>query len=84
MSEKGDINKGIFQLLFLKEGEEGTIHSICAGGRLAARLVSMGLAPGVRVKVLRNSWGRLIVLASNTRVAIGEGQASKILVTKDL
>ncbi len=40
----------------------------------------MGIVPGVRIRVLRKSGGSIIVLASGTRVALGTGQAEKILV----
>ncbi len=78
-----DLNRDLVLLSSLGEGEVGTIHSILGRTGMINRLAAMGLAPGAEVKVLRNSWGPVIVLTANTRVAIGRGQASKILIAKD-
>jgi ferrous iron transport protein B len=43
----------------------------------------MGIIPGTRIKLLRKSRGQIIVLASDTRVALGKGQAEKILVKRE-
>jgi ferrous iron transport protein B len=66
----------------LKEGEEGIVKAIAGGERLASRLASMGLVPGVTVRILRNSAGSVIVLASDTRLALGRIESSRILVSK--
>lgn len=83
MPEKRDLNRNLVLLSSLREGESGTVHSILGGIGMINRLAAIGLAPGAEVKVLRNSWGPMIVLAANTRVAIGRGQASKILIAKN-
>jgi Fe2+ transport system protein FeoA len=72
----------IFPLLLLKEGEEGIIHSVAGGLRLIGRLASMGITSGMRVKVVRNIGGPLIVTTNGTRIAIGRGQAQKIVVRR--
>ncbi len=77
-------DKKLFPVTSLKEGEEGVIHSISGGLSLISRLAGMGIVPGTEIKVLRNSRGPVIVLVNNTRVALGRGQASKILVAFDL
>ncbi len=64
----------------LKEDEEGIIHSIQGGTNLTSRLAGMGLSLGSRVKVLRNRGGLVILLASETRIALGRGEADKISV----
>lgn len=66
----------------LEEGEEGIVYSLSGGEKLTSRLAGMGIAPGTKIKVLRNSGGLVIVFASDTRVALGRGQAEKILVVK--
>jgi len=66
----------------MREGEEGVVESVSGGERLASRLASMGLLPGIRVKVLRNKGGSVILLASETRVALGRGEASTISVRR--
>jgi ferrous iron transport protein B len=72
----------LFPVTLLGEGEEGIIHLLSGGEALTRRLAGMGIVPGTRIKVLRNSGGLIIVLASETRVALGRGQAEKILVIK--
>ncbi len=66
----------------LEEGEEGIIRLIAGGGSLLSRLAGMGIAPAVRIKVLRNSSNLFIVQVAETRIALGRGEASKIIVQK--
>ncbi|MEW6569823.1 MAG: FeoA family protein [Nitrospirota bacterium] len=66
----------------LREGEKGIIHFISGGYGLISRLASMGMAPGMQVTILRNSGGPLLVLTNGTRIAIGKGQSSKIMVSR--
>ncbi len=66
----------------LKQGDEGIVRSIEGGENLTSRLAAMGIIPGIRIKVLRNTSGSVIVLASNTRLALGRGEASRVFVTK--
>lgn len=50
---------------------------------LAGRLASLGFLPGVAVRMLRNAKrGPLLVLARHTRVALGRGIASGIVVAR--
>jgi Fe2+ transport system protein FeoA len=78
------MDKKLFPVTSLKEGKEGVIHSISGGLSLISRLAGMGVIPGTEIKVLLNNRGPVIVLVNNTRVALGRGQASKILVVFDL
>jgi Fe2+ transport system protein FeoA len=72
----------LLSLISLIEGEEGVVHSISTGKGLTGRLAAMGIVPGMRIKILRNSGGPLVIIGNGTRVAIGRGQASKILLIK--
>jgi len=72
----------IVPLILLKEGEEGIIHSVSGGRGFISRLASMGLTFRMRVKVLRNIGGPLIITSNGTRVAIGRGQSQKIFVKR--
>jgi ferrous iron transport protein B len=72
----------IHAITALKEGEEGIVRSVVGGENLTSRLASMGLVPGTRIKVLRNSAGSVIVFASDTRLALGRREAARIFVTK--
>ncbi len=76
------MNAEVVPLLSLAEGEEGIVHSISAGMRLIIRLAAMGIAPGMKIKTLKNSRGALVIITNGTRVAIGRGQASKIMLIK--
>lgn len=48
---------------------------------LAKRLIALGLAPGTEVRVLQN-WGHcpLIIEAHGARLALGRGQAARVMV----
>lgn len=72
----------LFPVTLLEENEEGVVHLLSGGKGLTSRLAGMGIMPGIKIKVLRNSGRQVIVLASDTRVALGKGQADKILVEK--
>ncbi len=68
-------------LLSLGPGQVGTVVG-CSGGRgLMGRFAAMGFTPGSRVTVL-NNYGRgpLLVLIHGARVALGRGEASRVLV----
>lgn len=67
----------------LEEGQEAVVRLLSGGEGLTGRLASMGIIPGSRIKLLRKSRGQIIVLASDTRVALGKGQAEKILVKRE-
>ncbi len=72
----------IMTVVMLREGEEGTVQSVAGKEGLTTRLASMGIVPGISVKVLRNSGGSVILLASGTRLALGRGEASRIVVAR--
>ncbi len=76
------MNINLIPLSAVKEGEEAIIHFIRGGYGLIGRFASMGIAPGVCVTVLRNRGGPILILTNGTRLAIGKGQASKIMVSK--
>lgn len=65
----------------LKEGDIAQVLSLIGGNAFTSRLASMGIAPAIRLKVLRQSGGGpLIVQVGDGRVALGMGEAEKILV----
>ncbi len=72
----------LFPVISLGESEEGVVRLVSGGEGLTSRLAGMGIIPGTRIRVLRNTGGLVIVLASDTRIALGRGQAEKILVVK--
>ena len=70
----------IVSLILLKEGDEGIIHHVLGGNGIIGRLASMGITSGVRIKVVRNIGGPVIITANGTRIAIGRRQAQQIAV----
>lgn len=69
-------------LISLKLGQIGEILSI-AGGRMATkRLADLGLTPGTTVKLLRKAplWGPVEIEVRGSRLVLGRGLASKVLV----
>ncbi|MHB9098944.1 MAG: ferrous iron transport protein B [Syntrophales bacterium] len=66
----------------LGEGEEGIIHDIIGGHSLISRLAGMGIALNTKIRFLRASGGLVVVQVAETRVALGTGEAAKILVSR--
>lgn len=71
--------QAVLPLLMISPGKEVILVSLGAGLNFRRRLTDMGLAEGVRFKVL-HSQGQCIILVGKTRLAIGRGMAQKILV----
>lgn len=72
--------KNHLSLVFIEEGMRARIVDLFGGRGLARRLMEMGLSPGSEVRVIRNSFGPMIVEVRGVRLALGRGLASKILV----
>ena len=65
----------------LPGGAAGVVAGLAGGSGLGARLAGLGFAPGTELKVLQaRGHGPLIVLLRDTRVALGAGEASQVLV----
>ena len=65
----------------LKTGQTGTFIESTGGRHMAGRLISMGFTPGVQVQVAQNyGHGPLLVTVRGSFVALGRGEARKILV----
>ena len=71
-------------LIDLKEGEKAIITSIVGGWQATKRLADLGLTPETKIKLLRKAfWGGPIeVEVRGSRLVLGRGLASKILVKK--
>ena len=51
------------------------------GHGVLSRLAALGFTPGARLRVIQNfGHGPILVALRDTRVALGRGEASKILV----
>ena len=72
------------QLVSLDKIPSGTsvfVRKMEGGRELVTRLTALGLSIGSQLKVLQNrAHGPLLVLVRDTRIALGRGQAIKILV----
>ncbi len=65
----------------LAQGSRGIVQRLVGGGAFTSRLAALGVTKGVRIEVLQNRrHGPLLVLARETRLALGRGEAQKILV----
>jgi ferrous iron transport protein A len=64
-------------------GESVRIKQIESGHTLLSRLASLGFTPGTQLRVIQNRGrGPLIVSVRGARVALGRGEAAKILVER--
>jgi ferrous iron transport protein A len=65
----------------VRSGEWVRIQKMQGGRHFLSRLASLGFTPGARLKVIQNfGRGPIIVSLRDTRVALGRGEASKIVV----
>jgi ferrous iron transport protein A len=70
-------------LSVVREGESVRVQGIEGGQHFLSRLAAMGFTPGVLLRVVQNfGRGPLIVNLRDTRVALGRGEASKIVVER--
>jgi Fe2+ transport system protein FeoA len=69
-----------FPLTIAIPGQEVTLFAINGGKGIKSRLISLGLTPGVKIKVLNNGPGPLIISVRDSRLALGYGMANKIMV----
>lgn len=71
----------VMPLVSARSGQQVRLVDVRAGHDLRARLAAMGLLPGMKLTVVRNSGGGpLVVMAHNTRLALGRGMVHRMLV----
>jgi ferrous iron transport protein A len=64
-------------------GEGATVLSLDGGRAFSSRLAALGLTPGTRVDMTQNyGRGPLIVTVRGMRVALGRGEAARIIVQR--
>lgn len=70
------------RLVDLKPGEEAIVAGFDAGLGASARLESMGIVPGVRMRKVNECFlhGPVCVQVGNATTALGYGMASKVFV----
>lgn len=76
------IPKDLKKITLLREGDQGIIHSIEGGTAMTSRLAGMGIVVNARFRIAQVSGGLIVIQVANTRIALGQGEASKILVYK--
>ena len=68
----------------LAPGEIGVIHKLAGGWGFTSRLATLGFTPGAKLTMVQNfGHGPLIVNIRSTRIALGRGEAAKVVVTKE-
>lgn len=66
-----------------RPGEQATVLELLGGRMLQARMAALGFTPGARLSILQNyGRGPMIVSIRSTQVALGRGEARKILVER--
>ena len=65
----------------LPAGGRGVVRLLRGGKEFARRMVALGFTPGVEVTVAQNyRHGPILISLRDTRVALGRGEALKVLV----
>jgi ferrous iron transport protein A len=76
-------NKSMTTLNALLPDETAEVCALIGGRGLVSRLAALGFIPGAAIRVLQaRNGGPLVVLVRDTRVALGRGEAMKVLVTR--
>ena len=71
-------------LIRLRPGERGVVAGIEGGRGVRERLAVQGLVRGAQVQMMQRAGrglGGVVILRGDTRLALGRGEAAKILVT---
>lgn len=77
------MTKQLQPLSRLTKGSKGIVHHVEGGTNLNKRLLVLGFTKGVEVAVQQNpGFGPVIVLVRDSRIALGRGEASKVMVEK--
>ncbi|MEO0225366.1 MAG: FeoA family protein [candidate division WOR-3 bacterium] len=73
------------ELTKMDSGSEGTVVEIYGGQGLKKKLEVLGIRPGVKITKVSSliMRGPVIIKVGNTRVALGFGMASRILVESE-
>ncbi len=67
----------------LSPGQVGVVRGLAGGRGLVSRLAALGFVPDAEVTMVQNfGQGPLIVLVRDTRVALGRGEAAKVMIVR--
>lgn len=65
----------------LPKGSKGIVHHLIGGRRISDRLLVLGFTKGAEVSVMQNpGFGPVIVYVRDSRIALGRGEADKVIV----
>ena len=67
-------------LCFVEDGEEVTVRKIGGLPEVKKHLENLGFIPGSAVSVISKTGGNLIVKVKESRIAVSEAMARKIMV----
>lgn len=70
-------------LLELEPGSICKVAGYTPDNRQKYRLLSMGIRPGIRVKLIQHSYPGLVLAVDNVRIALSKDLARQILVTSE-
>ncbi len=83
MKKSGMMLRRAEHLSAVKSGEVVKIRRMLGGHHFLSRVASLGFTPGASLRVIQNyGHGPIIVVLRDTRVALGRGEARKILVDR--
>ncbi len=64
--------------------ERGIVRSLDGGRGFVSRLASLGFTPGAPILIVQNfGRGPIIVLVRDCRIALGRGEAGKVMVQRE-
>jgi ferrous iron transport protein A len=65
----------------IAEGKSSIVRQLGGGKDFLSRMAALGFTIGAQVKIIQNSGrGPMIILVRNSRIALGRGEALKVLV----
>ena len=67
----------------LAKGDKGIVHHLTGGRRISDRLLVLGFTAGASITVMQNpGFGPVIVNVRDSRIALGRGEANKVIVSR--
>jgi ferrous iron transport protein A len=82
-SNRSNLQSGpVLPLHHMRAGESGQVFDVRGGRGVVRRLTELGLAPGVRVRMVTDSgsYGPVIVKVGDVKIGIGRGMARRVFV----
>ena len=64
-------------------GQPLILVKIDGGKDVTRRLIELGLTPGVKLRLIQDSGGPVILAVRDSRIALGRGMANKIIVSPE-